>query len=272
MTTGKPERTPRLIARPKEADGAQSIHRAIDMIRLLSAAPPHGMKLVDLAEGCGLSHPTAYRILRALESEGVVERAGDSRRYVIGTEVAWFGLKAAQRFPIASLAAPALDKAVEEVGDTLLLSVRSGDFSVCVERRVGRFNIPVTAAAVGARLPLDTTPAGRTMLAFMSPRGPRPKLAAAMDDGPGSEIASTRAQGYLVCDGLTVRDTKSVTVPIFDAGGHAIAALSAITTNARLRDSRLASMVSTLNACSRSTSEALIRHAATRAIAGTPSL
>lgn len=253
-------------SRSRDTDGAQSIHRAIDMIRLISAAPARGMKLIDIAEGCGLSHPTAYRILRALESEGVVERADDSRRYVIGTEVAWLGLKAAQRFPIAELAAPALDRASQEVGDTLLLSVRSGDFSVCVERRAGRYPVPVTIAAVGARLPLDTTPAGRTMLAFLSPRGPRPRFAADLQDGPGSEIAQTRVQGYLVSDGLTVRDTKSVTVPIFDAGGHAIAALSAITSNTRLSSERLGSVVAALNTCSRTTSEALVRHAASRAI------
>jgi len=251
---------------PQGADGAQSIHRAIDMIRLLSAAPARGMKLVEIADCCGLSHPTAYRILRALESEGVVERAEDSRRYVIGTEVAWLGLKAAQRFPIAALAAPALDQAAIDVGDTLLLSVRSGDFSVCVERRAGRYPVPVTVAAVGARLPLDTTPAGRTMLAFLSPRGPRPKLAAPIQDGPGSEIALTRSLGYLVSDGLTVRDTKSVTVPIFDAGGHAIAALSAIATKTRLKDDRIEGVVAALNICSRATSDALVRHAATRAM------
>lgn len=225
------------------------------------------MKLVEIAEGCSLSHPTAYRILRALESEGVVERAADSRRYVVGTEVAWLGLKAAQRFPIAALAAPALDRAANDVGDTLLLSVRSGDFSVCVERRSGRYPVRVTAAAIGARLPLDTTPAGRTMLAFISPRGPRPRLAAELEDGPGSEIALARIQGYLVCDGLTVRDTKSVTVPIFDAGGHAIAALSAITAKDRLGSERLANVVSALTICSRATSEALVLHAATRAMA-----
>lgn len=252
----------------KDSDGAQSIHRAIDMIRLLSTGSARGMKLIDIADGCGLSHPTAYRILRALESEGVVERADDSKRYVIGTEVAWLGLKAARRFPIAELAAPALDQASNDVGDTLLLSVRSGDFSVCVERRAGRYPVPVTIAAVGARLPLDTTPAGRTMLAFLSPRGPRPKLAAELQDGPGSEVAQTRALGYLVSDGLTVRDTKSVTVPIFDAGGHAIAALSAITTTARLHGDRLGNVVAALSTCSRTTSEALVRHAASRAVAG----
>ncbi|WP_162247337.1 IclR family transcriptional regulator [Devosia sp. Root635] len=268
MRTAKAATEAALDKGQREADGAQSIHRAIDIIRLISASPADGMKLVDIAEGCGLSHPTAYRILRALESEGVVERAGDSKRYVIGTEVAWLGLKAAQRFPIAALAAPALDRASIEVGDTLLLSVRSGDFSVCVERRAGRFPIPVTVAAVGARLPLNTTPAGRTMLAFMSPRGPRPKLAAALDDGPGSEVAQTRLQGYLVSDGLTVRDTKSVTVPIFDAGGHAIAALSAITAANRLHEERLASVVSALSTCARATSGALVRHVAERAMAG----
>lgn len=252
------------------ADGAQSIHRAIDIVRLLSAAPARGMKLVDIADASALSHPTAYRILRALESEGVVERAEDSRRYVIGTEVAWFGLKAAQRFPIATLAAPALDRAANEVGDTLIMSVRSGDYSVCVERRSGRFPTRVTAAAIGARLPLATTPAGRTMLAFISSRSPRPRLAATLDYGPGSEMALARSQGYLVCDGLTVRDTKSITVPIFDAGGHAIAAVSAITTNARLHQDRLANVVSALTACSRATSEALHRHATTQALSTAP--
>lgn len=250
----------------RDADGAQSIHRAIDVIRQLSAAPAKGMKLVDIAEACALSHPTAYRILRALESEGVVERAEDSRRYVIGTEVAWLGLKAAQRFPIVALAAPALDRAANDVGDTIIMSVRSGDYSVCVERRDGRYPIRVTAAAVGARLPLDMTPAGRAMLAFLPEHGPRPKAAAAMDESAWAEMKLARSQGYLVSDGLTVRDTKTVTVPVFNAGGHAIAALSAIATTARLHEDRLAGVAAALTACSRTTSEALLRHRAALAM------
>ncbi|MBJ7576804.1 IclR family transcriptional regulator [Devosia sp. MC532] len=248
--------------------GAQAIHRALHIVRVLSAGPRNGMKLIDIAEATGLSHPTAYRILRALEEQGLVERSADSRRYVIGVEMVWLGLRAAQRFPLLSLVAPALSTIANGVGDTVIMSVRSGVYSVCVERRNGKLPIRVTSAAVGSRMPLQTTPAGLTMLAYLPDRLVEPIIAAADADeqnGLRHQIASVRERGHLVSEGLTVRDTRAITAPVRDMAGNAIAAISVIGTRSRLDDGRLPHIIDALNAGSREASEAIWRNAAMQA-------
>lgn len=247
------------------ASGAQSIHRALQLARILSAGPQKGMKLIDIAEASGLSHPTAYRILRALEREGVVERSADSRRYVIGVEMVWLGLRAAQRFPLVALAAPSLDRIADSLGDTVIMSVHSGGYSVCVERRDGKLPTRVTAAAIGSRLPLDATPAGLAMLAFMPERLSQPILAASASADQMTmhqQIGSVRERGHLVCEGLTVKDTRAVTVPIRDAAGNSVAAISVIGTRSRLTDARLTHVIEALSVGSKEASEAIWRNAA----------
>lgn len=249
--------------------GAQSIHRALHIVRVLSAAPAQGMKLVSIAEASGLSYPTTYRILQALESEGIVERSPDSRRYVIGAEMVWLGLRAAQRFPIVELATPFLDRIVRDIGDTVIMSVRSGNYSVCVERLNGRLPTHVTAATVGARLPIRETPAGLVMLAYLPDRlADRILSACQQEEGErlSQKIGSVRLRGHLVSGGITVRNTRAVTVPVRDAGGNAVAAISVIGTQERLRDARLDHVVSALNAASEETSRAIWQNAAHRSI------
>ena len=124
---GAPLASKQNVPAHQEADGTQSIHRALRVLRLLANSAASGMRLVDIARGARLHHSTTHRILRALEQEGIVERLINSRRYTIGSEVVWLGLGASSRFPIATAAARALDRLSEQVGDAVFLSVHSGN-------------------------------------------------------------------------------------------------------------------------------------------------
>lgn len=253
----------------EDTSGAQSIHRALQVMRVLAAEGEDGLRLTEIATGLRLSHPTTHRILKALELEGVVERAHGSRRYTIGAEMMWFGLRASTRFPIKAASAPTLDRLSNEIGDTILLTVRSGHDSVCVDRRTRSSAMHVTAAAIGSRLPLGVTPGGRAMLAFLPERTSQSIIAANaphLDAYNSSEISvgeylkTTRAKGYGICDGLTVRETLALTVPVFDAGGMPVAALSAITSRHRMPEHRLNEVVRVLNRSAKEISGALLRN------------
>jgi DNA-binding IclR family transcriptional regulator len=51
-------------------EGAQSIRRALAVLRLVAGGQETGVRLVDVVRGAGLSRPTAHRILRVLVEEG----------------------------------------------------------------------------------------------------------------------------------------------------------------------------------------------------------
>lgn len=63
------------------AEGAQAVDRAMALLSRVAQAGQGGIGLTDLAEGLGLSKPTARRLLMALMRSGMVEQDGASRRY-----------------------------------------------------------------------------------------------------------------------------------------------------------------------------------------------
>lgn len=258
---------------PQEVDGTQSIHRALHVLRLLAGSAASGMRLVDIANGARLHHSTTHRILRALEHEGIVERLTNSRRYTIGSEVVWLGLGASSRFPIATAAARALDQLSEQVGDAVFLSVHSGNNSICADRRIGSYPIQVLSIAIGSRRPLGVSQGGRVILAFLPPRVAQQVIAANADRyarhdlGPSTIVENmnmARAQGYLCSDGVTVKGTRVVAVPILDVRGVAVAAISVIAVRHRLPNPRVPAVIESLKAAAKEISQVLPITAANR--------
>lgn len=252
---------------PRSETGAQAIHRAMHIVRLLANNAGAGMRLTDIAGKLGLSPSTTHRILAALEAEGVVERVRKTRRYTIGSELVWLGLGASSRFPIAA-AAPALDRLSAEVGDAVFLTVRSGEDSVCADRRIGTYPIQVLSIAVGSRRPLGISQGGRAILAFL-PAGVAQEVMAANaaryaehgcdPDVLAASIADARRIGYICSDGVTVRHTRVVAVPVFDTTGIAIAAVSVIAVRNRLPPGRINGVIGSLNAASKAISHAILK-------------
>ena len=135
-------------ASAKPVDGAQSIRRALAVLRLLAAGQEMGVRLTDLAATSGLRRPTLHRILRVLVEEQVVEQDSETRCYRIGPDLSLLGLARKSRFPLRSLVRPGLELLFREIGDTVFLSVRTGLDSICIDRVVGG-----NARRRGGRLP-----------------------------------------------------------------------------------------------------------------------
>lgn len=247
-------------------DGTQSLKRALSILRLLASGPASGMKLVQISAGAGLHHSTAHRILRALEAEGIVERTASPRSYKIGAELVWLGLGASSRFPIAIAAASALDNLSEQIGDAIFLTVRSGNDSVCADRRIGGYPIQVLSIAIGSRRPLGVSHAGRAILAFL-PNPVTQQITAANANrfaqytiNPTDiieSIKSARVAGYICSDGVSVKDTRVVAVPILDVTGIPVAAISVIAVRHRLPANRIPSIVAALKSAAQDVSQLL---------------
>lgn len=248
-------------------NGTQCIHRSMGILRLLAGAPADGMKLIDIAAALELPHPTAHRILKALEEEGIVSRVRSTRRYIIGAEAAWLGLPAVQRFPIASISAPTLDRLSDSVGDSVFLAVRSLYDSVYVDRRFGSYPIQATRLSLGARRPLGVTVASRAMMGFMGTAKTQDILARnrslysiyRLDEETVIEDAArARKQGWLFAGSLTNRERAVLSAPILDLVGAPIAAISVIGSLNRLRSTRIERIAPMLKAAVREISENLL--------------
>lgn len=249
----------------RDATGTQCIRRTFSIIRLLAGGRPEGEKLVDIAGQLSLSHPTAHRILKALADEGIVERTDNAQRYRLGAEAAWLGVGPFHRFPIARLAAKALDDLAHIVGDTVLLSVPSQNDVVVVDRRFGAWPVQARLILPGTRRPMGVTLGGRTIMAYFSEE----RVATILRENSErylkwncSEamircgIEEIRSKGFALDDSLLSREHRVVAVPVRDVVGRAIASLSVVAPKSRLNPERLARIVPALRNAAREVADA----------------
>ena len=235
--------------------GAQSLRRALAVLRLVAETQEHGIRLVDLVAGTGLNRPTVHRLLQVLREEGVVEQDEDTRRYRVGAELALLGMARGNRFPIRGVAEPFLHELAAKVGDTVFLTSRQGADSIAIDRVTGRYPIQVLATETGVRRPLGVGVAGVVMLASM----PSAEAEALISGNArrlarlGLTVASlqarvteARATGYAWAPSGVVPNTSAVSVPVLDERGEALAAVTVAAMADRLADGRLDEVVAAL--------------------------
>lgn len=242
----------------RDGAGTQAIHRSLRILRMLASSPAQGETIANISAHLGLTHPTTYRIIKALEREGVVQRghgAGASRYYTIGAELVWLGLGAAATVPITLAARAALEQLSRETGDSVFLAVRSGSDSVYVDRLLGSYPVQEVELSIGSRRPLGVNVAGRVILGWL----PQATAQSLMQDNAARyaafscptelilrDVALARQQGYIWNDSLTAPDRRVLAAPIVDVTGTAVAALCVIARRHRLAESRLGLIVPAL--------------------------
>ena len=153
--------------RARASDGAQSVRRAVALLRALSTHTATGWRLSDLAEECGLDHTTVHRLLAGLVEERLATRVAGTRRYTLGALAFEIGVAASPYFSLDKLAAPRLAKLAADTRDMVFLNVRSGADSVCIARHEGRKPLKAYTVDVGTRRPLALSSGGVAMLVCM---------------------------------------------------------------------------------------------------------
>lgn len=245
---------PRTAARSPDARSAvQSVERAVALLRAVAAGGRDGRRLTDLAASAGLSKSTTHRMLGALAEARLVEQDPESRLFFPGVGLFLLGTASAARFSIVEIARPALLRLAEEVGDTVFLSVPVENDWVCVDRQVGPFPIRTLTVDVGDRGPLGVGSGGLALLAFRGDDEIEACIAANAARLPGYRhfdpagmrrfVSATRRQRYAFIDGLLVEGMSAVGVPVCDASGRPVAALSVAAISSRLSAPRRRTVV-----------------------------
>jgi len=136
------------------------LDKAVGVLRALERHGPAG--LADLQRITGLPRATAHRLAAALEQHRLVRRDGDGR-FCLGHGLVGLGHAAADHFPLADVARPALVALRDRTGESVQLFVREGDERRCVVSLQSphglRWIVPE-----GALLPLTVGSAGRLLI------------------------------------------------------------------------------------------------------------
>jgi DNA-binding IclR family transcriptional regulator len=197
------------------ASGVGVLDKAVVILSFLSEGGP--ATLAEVVEGTGLSRPTAYRLLSALESHHLVGRKNG--RYSLGMRLLGWGNRAVG-LDLVEAARPVLAALAGETGESVQLYVREGDRRVCVasvERAGGglRDTVPV-----GAVLPLERGSGGKVLLAWA-------------EDGDRfhpvdlSELEEIRDRGWAESVAEREAGVASVSAPVFHPGDELRAAVCA---------------------------------------------
>lgn len=227
--------------------GAQTVRRALALLRLVATGQEQGLRLTDLAAMSGLSRPTVHRLLKVLIDESAVEQDGLTRRYRIGVEMLLLGLARPGGIPIRAVADPYLHALAQQAGDTVFLSVRHGADSVCIARHVGHHPIQVLSIEVGARRPLGASVSGVMLLAALEAPAVRDltranarRLAHLQLAVPEllRRVQQARVAGHAFAEHGVMPGTSALAVPLRAPGGEVLAAISIAAMAERLARAR----------------------------------
>ena len=191
--------------------GVGVLDKAVGILSFLAEGGP--ATLAGVVRGTGLARPTAYRLLSALETHGLVAR--EDGRYGLGLRLmSWGG--GAGGSGLIPAAAPVLAALRDRTGESTQLYVREGDRRVCVasvERTGGGLK---DAVPVGAVLPLGQGSGGKVLLAWSD-----------ADEAGTAEMRKIRSRGWAESVAERESGVASVSAPVFGAEGTLRAAVCA---------------------------------------------
>ncbi len=254
-------------AAPAHASLTQSLDRGIGLLEHVVNHAGDGAALPQLAEATNLSKPTAHRLLSGLKNLGLVDYDEKSRLFHPGLKLYRMGLASAARFDQVQLAQPSMALLAEETGDTVYLSLRSGDSALCVARKVGSFPIRTLTLEVGDYRPLGLG-AGSLALLSALPDEEVDKVIARnrekLAPHPNYDAASlltmvqqTREQGFSLNNGLMLPEMAALGVIVRDINGRPAAALSIASIASRMQAQRRESIVALMQRQARALEQAL---------------
>ncbi|MGJ3239191.1 MAG: IclR family transcriptional regulator [Anaerolineae bacterium] len=228
-------------------DGTQSIIRALSILKMFDDVNP-SWDLQELTDASQLNKTTLFRILGALEYEGLLEKT-DEGRYTLGSEMIALGGRAARVNNLRAVSHARLKHLTAQSGETTTLEVMRIENDqtwsmLVIDEVLGRYIVGITQY-IGSRLPLHATSTGKVILAF-SDADTRARLLAAQraqftDDTRIrnsdilQELNTIAEQGFALAYGELEAGLVAIGAPIFDANQTVQAAISLTGPSVRIK-------------------------------------
>jgi DNA-binding IclR family transcriptional regulator len=196
------------MSRPSAAR-VEAVERAL---LLLECFHVHGeaLSLAVLAQRSGLYKSTILRLTGSLLRHGFLHR-DDTGQYLLGPELQRLGALSQVGHNLSTLVRPVLAQLVARTEETASFYIRNGNARLCLLRqnspRLARHHLEE-----GALHPLGRGAAGAVLRAFT--------------DEPGRNDAIVRRQGWAVSLGGRDPDLAAVAVPLLNASGRLLGALT----------------------------------------------
>ena len=152
-----------------ESDG-KSINKATKRVLMIlsqyiGAREPMGVS--ELARRLGMTRNMVHRALVTLHEEGFLFKIEDSGRFVLSYNMALMQNATRPVPALKDLARPYIEAVSAELGETVQLTARSGDFQTVIDGAEGQGHM-VLRVKVGRAIPLHMSVGSRAILALLS--------------------------------------------------------------------------------------------------------
>jgi DNA-binding IclR family transcriptional regulator len=148
--------------------GTQAVLRAVALLKAFSDAHPE-LTLTELARAVGLNKTTAYRMLTALESEGMVLRNPQTNNYRLGPGTIELGGRALRANDMRAISREELAALANRTGETATLETLVGDQVLILDEASGHYRLGATHS-IGTSWPVHATSTGKAIMAFLPER------------------------------------------------------------------------------------------------------
>src|SRR5215471_14206311 len=214
------------------------LRRAIEVLSVFSHARP-AMSLAEIVQAVRLPKTTVFRVLSSLVERGLCEWDAPSGRYSLGFELVRLADIRRRQSNVHDVAIPVMREIRNAVNETVILSVRSGDFRVHIDFVEGLHPMR-RMADLGVRAPLYAGAASKVLLAGMedddiesylarTELAPLQKTTITDKTVLWREIRTIRKRGYAESKGEIFTGGGALAAPLKDFSGKTVAVMDILT-------------------------------------------
>lgn len=217
-----------------EAPTIQTVQRAALILDAFTVAQPY-LSLNELTRRLGASKATAHRYTKALRAAKLLRYDERTALFSLGPQVLTLGAAARAGLPIVAAAEPFMESLVQEIDETVVLSVWDGESPIVVRSADNTDRVVRISVRVGSRLDPTHSAQGKVFCAWLPPEQ-IPSLTKQLkrDAELRAEIETVRNAG-LSLNAPAVNGVRTLAAPVFQ-GELIVGTLGIIGTTASVSD------------------------------------
>lgn len=240
----------------------QTLARSLALLKQFTHDRPE-WGLSELARQLKLSKAIVHRIVATLEDQRFLARKDG--RYALGPAILDLSSVLLNSIDLREVARPVMKRLADQTDESVFMTILSGDRSVCVEKVDSRQRMRLTLD-IGGHYPLHAGASNKVLLAFLpeeeQERILTQPLKAFTERTPRDpaqlreELKAIRQAGWCASTGELTPHAAAIAMPLRDAGGEVVGALSVSGPESRMQDKE--GMVELLQRAADEIAEALV--------------
>lgn len=190
----------------------------------------------QIARRAGLPSSTAYRLVNELVGQGLLERDSHGQ-FTVGLRLWELALRGSPALGLRQAAQPYMSALNQRIQQHIQLGVLEGIDVLFIER-LSAPGASANITKIAGRLPINASSSGLVLLAFAdaelqqrvwdSPLTALTRLTPTEPQALRALLPEIRRSGVAVAPGFIEEVSTGIAVPVFDAAGRCIAALSVV--------------------------------------------